>query len=586
MPLCLPRACSTSLAIRIALHVLRRWNQKQNSIGIETTLGENSLVLLGFEGHEKMSSLFYYSLEVASERPDIEAKELIGEKINFWVKRQDGQKHHLNGYIKSFSRLSTSTAGYRHYCIEVVPWLWFLTKSLDCCVFQNMSVIEVIEDVLNKDQHANFKIKCSRNYMKQDYCVKYQETDFEFISRLLNHNGLFYYFSQEKGLHTLIISDQVNVYQECEEDNIIQTEGALKVDHISQWKHHFNFFSGSCSQRDFNYDSPSNDLTVNSKSVIDLPVIKNYELYHYPGNYLNRDVGIELIDQTMAREEQNYENITGVSSYSGFHAGVKFLVKSHDFADEIGKEYLLVYVKHAVTSDTHISGGQLGTVYHNSFEAIPASLTYLNNQLLDKPIISGPQTAIVVGPKGEEIYTDKLGRVKIIFHWDRNSSADEHSSCWIRVSQTWAGNNWGGMSIPRIGQEVVVSFLNGDPDRPIITGSVYNGENTTPYELPLNATMSGIKTNSSSSGKGFNELRFEDKNDEEQIFLHAQKNMDTRIKNSSFETIQNSKHVVIGNNRFEHVKNERHVQIDSHHIEDISGDRHIKVKGGKCRLTR
>jgi len=558
-------------------------SQVNQSIGIETSLGPDTLILLGFEGNEEMSGLFHYSLELMSERIDIKAKELIGEKVDIWIKLQNGNKRYFNGYVKSFSCRAEVSHGYRHYTAEIVPWLWFLTKTVDCKIYQNMSALEVIESVLKCDEFANYEINCSNSYEKLDYCVKYLETDYDFISRLLNYNGIYFYFIHEKGNHTLKLHDKVSGYSECVEESVIHTEGSVTVDHISLWQHDYEFFTGNWAQKDFNYETPANDLSTASKTVLDLPIAKKYEYYDYPGRYPKRDEGGKVTDTRMAREELRYESISAKSTYRNFSSGVKFLVSDHDFDDQKGKEYLIAHISHSASEDTGHSGGKGRVMYTNHFQAIPAELVYLGSTDIPKPVINGPQTAIVVGSSGEELFTDEQGRVKVMFHWDRYGKADENSSCWIRVSQAWAGKNWGSFSLPRIGQEVIVSFLNGDPDRPIVTGRVYNKDMPPPYELPENASITGIKSSSSKGGKGFNEFRFEDKKDSEQIFVHAQKNMDTRVRNNSYETVNHNKHLVVGNNKLEHVKNERHVQVDNHHVEKISGDRNLKVDGKEAK---
>jgi type VI secretion system secreted protein VgrG len=219
----------------------------------------------------------------------------------------------------------------------------------------------------------------------------------------------------------------------------------------------------------------------------------------------------------------------------------------------------------------------------SSFTAIDSAQPFRTSRITPKPVVQGPQTAMVVGPKGEEIHTDKHGRVKVQFHWDREGAADENSSCFVRVSQAWAGKNWGAIALPRIGQEVIVDFLEGDPDHPIITGRVYNEINKPPYDLPNKATISTFKTNSSKGGEGFNEFRFEDKKGEEQIFIHAEKNMDIRVKNDRFETIGHDRNLVVENDKKEHIKNERHEQVDSHHMEKIGADRNLKVEGKEAK---
>jgi type VI secretion system secreted protein VgrG len=248
--------------------------------------------------------------------------------------------------------------------------------------------------------------------------------------------------------------------------------------------------------------------------------------------------------------------------------------------DDQNKKYLVTSANYELESDDYITGGGGdGRVFNCNFTALDVEQPYRSPRITPKPVVQGPQTAIVVGKAGEEIWTDEHGRIKVQFHWDRYGKSDENSSCWIRVAQVWAGKNWGGMFIPRIGQEGIVEFLEGDPDHPIITGRVYNGISKTPYELPANATISGIKSLSSKGGAGFNEIRFEDKKGEEQIFVHGEKNYDLRIKNDRYEWIGNDRHLIVKKDKFEHVENERHEVVDNHHYEKIGGDHHLKIDG-------
>ncbi|MDX1812108.1 MAG: type VI secretion system tip protein TssI/VgrG, partial [Gammaproteobacteria bacterium] len=483
------------------------WSQANNSIGIETDLGDDVLVLLGLSGSDYVSGMFHYSLDLASEKPDINPKDLIGKKVDVWIKLDDGSKRYINGHIKSFSAKAFVTQGYRHYSAEIVPWIWFMGKKVDCVVYQNQSATQVIEKVLKDEPTANFQISTSKTYNPLEYCVKYLETDLGFITRLMNQNGLYYYFLHDKGKHTLVISDQVADYLDCLEESVIHTEGDLRAKHLQDWQENYEFFTGNWVQQDYNYETPTTDLSASSKTVNDLKIAKDYEFYHYPGDYKKRDDGVSHTDMRMAREEQRYEKISASSNYRSFQAGTKFKVSQHDFDAFKNKEYFITRISHEAYDDTYTTDASGRRVYANRIEAIPAATLFLGEGNLGKPVIYGHQTAVVVGPSGEEIFTDELGRVKVQFHWDRYGQADDTSSCWIRVSQSWAGKNWGAMSLPRIGQEVIVSFEDGDPDRPLIIGRVYNAELKPPHDLPANATMTTMKTNSSKGGGGFNEIR-------------------------------------------------------------------------------
>jgi len=564
---------------------MEQWSQETRSIGIKTPLGEDVLILIGLRGSDSLGSLFQFELDLASERADIEPGELIGKNVDIWLRVDDENKQFINGYISRFSVKGVNQFGFREYYAEFVPWVWFLQNNINCRIYQEKTAEEIIENILEQYENANFEFKLLKEHPPVEYSVQYLESDLEFISRIAHHNGIFFFFTHEEGKHTFTLIDDATNYPECLDNSVIHTEGELAKDHLAQWEHHYQFITGKWAQTDFNFTTPSTDLQSTSQTVVDLPGTDKFEKYDYPGGYNVRDTGTFISDTRMAEEELKYENVSAVSSYRSFFAGGKFTVNTHDNAAEVDKNYVVSRIFHEAYDDSYMTGGAGRKIYDNQVVLVPADRPYQHLEGIRKPIIQGPQTAIVVGPDGEEIYTDEFGRIKVSFHWDRYNEADETASCWIRVSQAWAGKLWGSVSLPRIGQEVIVSFLNGDPDRPIVTGRVYNADLMPPYELPANATMTTFKTNSSVGGGGFNEIRMEDKKDEEQIFMHAQKNMDTRVVNDRFDTIENDAHLVIGNIKKEHVKNERHETVDSHHIEKITGDRNLKVEGKEAKAV-
>lgn len=564
---------------------MTNWSQKDRSIGIETSLGDDALILLSFNGEEAISELFEFQLNLASQNLNITANEIVGNPVDLWIRLNDGSQRFINTYINRFTAGPMYAEGYRSYLATAVPWLWFLSLNQDSRIFQGKTVLQVLEDIFQLYPLANFEIKCMKQYPENDYCVQYQESDLAFINRLMQEYGIFYYFTHEAGKHTLVINDDASEYKNCIESTITHTESELSVDHVHNWEHKFQFISGKWTQKDFNFESPNTDLLTSSPTVLDLPDVDKYEKFRYPGGYTSRRDGEALTDVKMAKQEAEFESISAEGSYRSFTAGAKFTVEKHDFQEEENKNYVITHIQHQASEDSYTTNASGRHIYTNNFVAIPDTMTTQSAKEHKKPRIYGPQTAIVVGPHNEEIHTDEYGRVRVSFHWDRYSVADENASCWIRVSQNWAGKNWGAMSIPRIGQEVIVSFLNGDPDRPIITGRVYNGEQITPHELPENATMTTFKTNSSKGGEGFNELRFEDKKDEEQIFIHAQKNFDLRVKSDRFESIGNDRNLVVENDKKEHVKNNQHELTDSNKYEKIGGDRHLKIIGQEAKAV-
>jgi len=451
--------------------------QDGRTIGIETPLGKDVLLLLTLEGNEAISDTFSCRLQLISNQMNIPAKDVIGKKVDIWLQNQDNTKRYINGYVKRFSAGPMKSDGYRNYRAEVVPWLWFLNKTSDCKIFQNKTAPQVIEEIFSTFSIADFLLNITREHHILDYCVQYCESQLEFISRLCREHGLFYFFVHKQGKHTLILTDNVIAYENCDEFEVVQSSGGEVFDHINTWDQDYEFISGKWTQTDFNYETPHTNLSSSANSIIDLPDIENYEKFLYPGGYHNTEDARTQTDLCMMEEEAGYDIVQASSNYRSFFPGGKFKLIKHDFEDELGKTFVITQLHIHASEGSYFSGSTGSTLYENSFTAIPDNIQYFSSEKCQKPIMFGPQTAIVVGPEGEKIYTDEHGRVKVQFHWDRHGQSNETSSCWLRVSQTWAGKGWGAMALPHVGQEVIVSFLEGDPDRPIVTGRVYNGEN-------------------------------------------------------------------------------------------------------------
>jgi len=456
---------------------MAEFTQDGRTIGIETPLGKDVLLLLKLDGDEAISNTFSYQLQLASNQMNIPAKDIIGKKVDIWLLSQNGSKRYINGYVKRFAAGAMKADGYRSYRAEIVPWLWFLNKTSDCKIFQNKTAPQVIEEIFSSHSLAEFSLNITRAHRQLDYCVQYRESHLDFISRLCHENGLFYYFSHEQGKHTLTLADKVGAYQNCEEFDVVQTSGGEVFDHISTWDQEFEFISGKWAQTDFNHETPSTSLSASANTIVDLPEANDFEQFAYPGGYGNTEDARSQTDLRMMEEEAGYDIVQASSNYRSFFPGGKFKLEKHDFEHEQGKTFVITHIHVSASDGSYFSGLGSNTLYENSFTAIPDTVQYFPKDKIEKPAVLGPQTAIVVGPDGEKIYTDEQGRVKVQFHWDRHGESNESSSCWLRVSQNWAGKGWGSMGLPHVGHEVIVSFLEGDPDRPIVTGRVYNAEN-------------------------------------------------------------------------------------------------------------
>jgi type VI secretion system secreted protein VgrG len=565
------------------------YTQDKRLTAVTTPLGKDVFLLTAFAGQEDMSRLFFYQLDFLSEKDNLAAKDIVGKEVGWVVNRADKEPRYFHGVVSRFATGGLLTRGLRQYRAVVVPWLWFLTRTTDCRIFQEKTAPDIIQQIFKDLGFSAFELKLTASYVKRQYCVQYRETDFNFVSRLMEQEGIFYFFRHEKAKHTLVLADQKTAYKDCPEKEVVYSVGSTLPSHLTRWEHGYEFRSGKYAQKDYNFETPSTDLMTKSTTVVPLPDNKKFEIYDYPGDYRQKAEGGELTKIHMEEEEVAYDVVEGESTCSTFTPGGKFVLKKYDFAAEEGKGYVITSVRHSARNTSYTAGGPEGEDYRNSFTCIPDSVTFRPARSTPRPVVQGPQTAVVVGPANEEIYTDKYGRVKVQFHWDREGKKDDKSSCWIRVAENWAGKNWGIVFNPRIGQEVIVDFLEGDPDRPIITGRVYNAEQMPPYELPANQTQSGIKTRSSKEGTtaNFNEIRFEDKKDKEEFVIHAERNLSETVEVNESVSIGNDQTIHVFHNRSVTVgggKNNKDTKKDGTFTETIEGDVKIAVQKGDYYL--
>jgi len=508
-------------------------------------IGGTEFVLGAVMGSEQMSGLFHFRLEVTSTNLAVAAADVIGKPVGFRIKDHtdiDGARaaspREFHGIVAELYAGQTSV-DHRDYTLVVVPWLWFLTKRRDCRIFQKKTVVQIVDAVFAKLGFQDYdKSNVRATYPQLEYCVQYGESDFDFVSRLLEENGIFYFFRFAQGSHKMILGDATVAHANCEQREVAQSHGGRTDKHVRNWVKHLSHVSGKVVYRDYNHTTPTTDLSSAAESVVPLSGIAKYEVYEYPGRYPKVADGQNLANVRMQAEEVAHCVVDGDSGCDAFAAGTKFKVSEHECAAEKNQEYVITGVRHQarILPMTELKPRLL---YQNEFECIPKSVTFRPWRKTPRPRIYGPQTAVVVGVSGEEIDPDKYGSVKVQFHWDRDGRKDENSSCFVRVAQPVAGKNWGGLWLPRIGQEVVVEFLDGDPDRPLITGSLYNEENLPPYALPANKTQSVLKTRSSKSGRAenFNELRFEDKAGSELVYFHAEKDFERVVEHDDKLTV-------------------------------------------------
>ncbi|SPD72771.1 Type VI secretion system needle syringe protein TssI [uncultured Desulfobacterium sp.] len=561
--------------------------QENRKLVITTPLGENAVILTRFSGTEGLSVPFSFDLDLVSESSNLVFHDIIGEHVTVSIGGSEGERRFFNGIISRFaldSGAGQTVTGRQlaSYSAKMVPWFWLLTRYTNSRIFQDKSVPDIVEQIFTEKGFRDYR-KDLGSYEPREYCVQYNETDFNFVSRLLEQEGIFYFFEHEDGKHTMVLADAPDKHHPCPNHGSVRyhpvtsaespPEGVISdVDKIQEIR------IGKYTVNDFNFETPNTDLKVEANCRTPLGP-GDREFYDFPAEYRTRAEGERIANIRMQAEEVRTTTVIGAGSCRGFTSGCKFDLTGH-YRDDINTTYVLASVNHNAVEPAGDSGDTAMASYINSFTCFPYEVPYRPPLITPKPMIAGVQTAIVVGPSGEEIYTDEHGRVKVQFHWDRARQYDDKSSCWIRVSQPWAGTGWGAIFLPRIGQEVIVDFIESDPDRPIITGRVYNGLNTPPYSLPDAKTKSTIKSMSSPDSGGVNEIRFEDKSGEEQLFIQAQKIFDTRAKDKSREYVGLDRHLIVKGKQLEKVEGDKHLTVMGDHNEKVNGTISIQTASG------
>jgi type VI secretion system secreted protein VgrG len=555
------------------------YSQSNKQMELTTPLGKDALLLMAFTGQEGISRLFSFQLEaIAENRTEVSFDKLLGQKLMIRLNCSGDEKRYFSGICNRVGQ-GERDVQFTRYRLEIVPEFWKLTKKAQSRIFQQVSVPDILKKVL---EGLEVKYEIQGSFHPRDFCVQYRETDFNFASRLMEEEGIYYFFKHTSSGHQMVVANSPDGHPHLPIASKIIYEdiegGKRDEDRIYDWEKAQTLSSGKYTLWDHCFELPHKHLEAQA-NIVDtvqagrvghkLKVAGNdrLEIYDYPGEYAQRFDGVDRGGGERSSDLQKiFEDnrrtadiriqeeafpalvIQGASNCRQFVSGHKFTLERHFNADG---QYVLTGVTHSArqAGDFRSNGEEFH--YANGFTCIPLALPYRPQRLTRKPVVQGSQTAVVVGPKGEEIFTDKYGRVKVQFHWDREGKNDEKSSCWIRVGTVWAGKQWGVVHIPRIEQEVIVDFLEGDPDQPIIVGSVYNAREMPPYKLPDNKTQSGIKSRSTLGGgaANFNEFRFEDKKGEEEVYLHAEKDWNTKVENDKTQEIQHDDTLTVGNNR-------------------------------------
>ena len=539
-------------------------------------LPENDLLVGRLSAVEAISRLFQIELDLLSPRPNIRPAELLGQPLQITIQLDNGKARFFHGFVSRFAQGGPEGRLFS-YRTEVVPWMWFLSRNVDTRIFQDQSVPQILETIF-KDHGFDglFEITAPGASKPREYCVQYRESDLNFVSRLMEEEGLFYFFAHEEKKHKLIVSDGTLKLPELSPKAASLAIAESEDAELENWFAERELHSGTFGTAEFNVE----ERKVIASSQQTARVIAGntkFEVFDFPSEQMKIDDSDRRALLRMEAEEASAARHSGSGTLPGFGAGVRFDLVGH-FHDGMDQEYMLTTVHHSVSQEITTSGSSR---YSNSFSAVRTENPFRPPLVTPKPIVQGPQTALVVGKddrgkidpeqKDDDIDVDELGRVLVKFHWDRSgpnakrdSQKKHESSCRVRVSQVWSGKNWGAVFWPRIGQEVIVEFLEGDPDRPIITGSVYNGKYRPPYDLPANKTQSGFKTRSTPDGtpENFNEIRFEDKKGKEEIAIHAERNLSTSVEADESHSVGGNRSTTIKKDDTTLVENQRKTVVN------------------------
>ena len=496
------------------------------SLVLTTPLAAEGPALTALDGTETLSEPFLFTLEAKSPGNYLDPAALVGKAAGVTLIDGRGAQRHIHGLV---TRLRQDGSG---CVIELRPWLWQLAFTRDNRIFQNKSVPDILAAVFAAYDNQAHKSALVLTYAPLDYCVQYAESDLDFVSRLMEEAGIAYYFEYSADAHTLVLVDDPGKFPPCPNAAtlpwLVPGGGDWLSDHRVESLELVQSMAAETYQAtDYNFRTPATSLLAKAGKA-------GRTVYDYPGNYTAKADGDSVAKRRAEELGTLAAQLRGRSPVRHLTAGTTVTLSGHPAANFNGK-----FALYSVTHHAERRG------YNNEFTAFPAATPFRQPRRTPQPRIAGSQTAIVTGPAGKEIWTDEYGRIKVQFHWDRAGQNDDKSSCWIRVAQSWAGTSWGAFTLPRVGQEVVVSFLDGNPDRPLVTGCVYNGDNPVPYALPDGQSRSTLKSQSTPGASGFNEIRFEDKAGEEELFVQAQKDLLVTVLNNSTETVKQDRAVTV-----------------------------------------
>lgn len=553
---------------------------------ITVQLPMDGLLFWKLNGTEALSSAFEITVQLLSTDARIERKALLGQPMTVSIPTQNLMAtRYLNGKITKVSVSSTELSGTRYavYSLVMEPDLWPLKRDRNLRIFQSQTVTQIIKTLLS-EYNVTVEDKLTGNYRVWEYCVQYQESSFNFISRLMELEGIYYYFRHEADKHTMVLMDSAQQHQpfsgyETIPYHVTPSGGSTSEEGISLWSLEDQVTPGLYSIDDYDFRKP-NAWMFQARQNPASPSPGQIDVYDWPGHFIDHDHGEFYARIRQEVWQAQHQQVTASGTALGLAPGNTFTLLNAPFFSDNG-EYLTIKAVYDFEENSYASSNSGSTIHKVDIVVLPSDVTFRPQPTAEWPRTHGPQTAKVVGPKGESIWTDKYGRIKVKFHWDRLAKGDDTSSCWVRVSSAWAGQGFGGVQIPRVNDEVVIDFINGDPDRPIVTGRVYNEASMPPWALPAAATQMGFLSRSKDgSPDNANALRFEDKAGEEQVWIQAQKNMDTHVKADETQTVGGNQTISVEKALSSTVSGTYDQKTQWTRSELVGSDYVLKVQGG------
>ncbi len=558
--------------------------QASRVLKVSSPLGEDQLLPERFSIDEGVSSLFEMRLSVRAKREAVKPEELIGRLVDVSVEIQQGEddggvRRPFNGLVTELSEGPPVTRGLRSYAMVLRPQMWLLSRRSDCRIWMDKTAVDIVETLFS--EHGLPAPDVSGVVTPppaQHYSVQWNETDLDFLTRRFQEDGLFYWFSHQEGSHRLHVADAASSWGQPSpsaqgEGQVRLAQGSSDRNHITEWMRHYAYVPGQRAGADWNFETPRMVPGTMTPSLVQMPDATKRELYEFPARALTVEAAERAQKLRTQSIEADHDRVLGQSTSRVLEAGRRFTPYEVAHPERAYEEHVIVRIKHSVVDRSYETNAN-EPEFRNEFEALPARVPLTPHRETKRPRIEGAQVAIVAGPSGEEIHPDQYGRIKLWFPWDRRAKKDGSDTCWVRVGQNWAGGGWGGQIIPRIGMEVMVAFVDGDPDRPLVTGIVPNPNNKVPYDLPANKTRSVFRTNTH-KGQGYNEISFEDDNGNEQLYIHAQKDHDVHVLNDTRERVENDRH--------QHVTRDKTSFVGGDHEEVISGN--VSISVGQNKLT-